>query len=177
MTLATQIGLAIIAVIGFVATIKALWISIHIIEKDAATRQYQNQITILHERKALRDKLIDIMTLPLNYPPNYMRRRIQPMSMKYTEPTYGLDDNLGNQSQGYYRSVLNDLQDLKSDISVYFPTLLSQYKDFIDNAQSVVSSIIFHETGEIKHYDLDLAKETENLFQEIIDQMNILMQV
>lgn len=177
MTLATQIGLAIIAVIGFAATIKALWISIHIIEKDAATRQYQNKITILHERKALRDKLIDIMTLPLNYPPNYMCRRIQPMSMKYTEPTYGLDDNLDNQSQGYYRSVLNDLQDLKSDVSVYFPPLLSQYKDFVVNAQNVVASITFHETGKIKHYDLKLAKETEDLFRGIIDQMNVLMQV
>lgn len=128
----------------------------------------KNNLEFLQTRRKLRDTLIELMRYPKNYWEYYNLRRVVEPTYKFDENQPLLPENAHVPNNGFYHTIVDDLQDMSSEVKIWFPTLETQYTEFIS---SVLQSI----RGQTSREKLDKARKSFDIFDKIIEQMNTIM--
>ena len=165
----------ILAAIGILGTFYAVFtLATHAKELHSLTKskQVENAIKILAERKDLLNSLKDLIVFPRNHVPLFRLRITMTSRYQFDEAQALLHGRDKDTTNKWYETVLGLFREKRADIEIYFPKQIDLYDTFLNNASTLMSSIETHKSGVVKSWDLELEKQTFEDFDLFISAAN-----
>lgn len=161
-----------IAVIAFVFAILTIWANTIAMNKSNAIKEQENSLKYIYDRRTqLRNKLAWLSRI-VHRNPDWCMQQIDDNNHPYTLSNLQRGDAPKCSEDKFYNTILNELNWLRGEIKILFPTIFEKYLHYCDLLETAYTTWTKLKDRTESNYDKYVKEMSEayNLWIEIVSE-------